>query len=652
MKYNLQDSFGITKQIKEWICLQDAPDKFIISRRKFFREYREDTMNSKRFSRIIRLISAVTILAFLLTGCFTVRLPFLDKKETVKETTEETERITPEYTENFDDFADEVFAAFVSMDQITLRSMVLDENKFGIEKALSSWGDFSEETSEEEWALIEQIYENLLEYDYDELSRGQRITYDMLKLFLGGELALKDGPDFYDPLNPYLGWHLYLAFNLDTYQIRDKDDLDVYMTLVKDIKPFVESMCDYVIKRSEAGMFMCDDHANTVIEDCESVIDSNGQDFIGGFEDRLEDFDFLSSKEKQEYAKNNKENVERYVIPSYELIVKTVKDRMGSGEEGFGLARYDGGKEYYERILERKTGTSMSVDALFEMLEETAVTNKEMYFQSSIMVDYTLLNDAFSAYDAPEKVIENNLREMKGRFPEIPDAPDDFYVVEKMPDSFARFAAGMYLMPQVDEPWENTFYLNESYTEGMDLYEVTSHECVPGHLYQTVYFLTSDNSNIPLRYLISNYGEGLGTQEGWTTYIEGVSYEMAGLPEAETEFVGYYYQAQYAWISLLDIGINYYGWTKNDAEAFFSGNGLDEFIPVSDELIEMVDAMPGMYLSYTVGRIEFQKMMDRAKATLGDQYSEIEFHRFYMEVGPSTFDILNREMDEWMKEYE
>jgi uncharacterized protein (DUF885 family) len=61
--------------------------------------------------------------------------------------------------------------------------------------------------------------------------------------------------------------------------------------------------------------------------------------------------------------------------------------------------------------------------------------------------------------------------------------------------------------------------------------------------------------------------------------------------------------------------------------------------------------MPAMYLSYTVGKIELKEMMTRAQETLGDDYSELEFHRFYLETGPCTFDILNREMDEWMKEY-
>ena len=207
----------------------------------------------------------------------------------------------------------------------------------------------------------------------------------------------------------------------------------------------------------------------------------------------------------------------------------------------------------------------------------------------------------------------------------------------------------MYNLPQVADPWDNVFYISDNSSEGLDLYEVVSHECIPGHLYQTTYFLTSDTENLPLRYLLSAFGEGLGTEEGWTTYVEGISYRMAGLPETEARYVELFYEYLYAWMSMLDIGVNYYGWTMEEAIEYFSDLGMDNFFEVTESEMENVDTMPGMYLSYTVGKIELKKMIERAKDKLGDKYSDIEFRRFYLETGPCTFDILNREMDEWMK---
>jgi uncharacterized protein (DUF885 family) len=414
----------------------------------------------------------------------------------------------------------------------------------------------------------------------------------------------------------------------------------------------VESICLFEKAKSDAGLFMKDEYAETVIDDCEEIIDSGAEDFLTGFEERLEECNWLTDEEKEDYKDRNREYVSDYVIPAYQNIVDSMTDLLGTGEDGAGLVRFEGGKEYYAQQVCATTGTDMTVDEIFELLEQNAGKWLTEYEESLEDIDYTLLSSAFSDYTTPDDVIEKNLMEMEGLFPEIPDRPDDYYVLKEMPESVADFASGMYLLPQLDEPWENIFYLNDTITDAMTLYQVTSHECMPGHLYQTVYFLLSDSENIPLRYYLSAMGQGLGTEEGWTTYIEFVSNRMAGLPDAENLFVEKYYNIYYVAMSLLDIGVNFYGWDQDAAEEYFEETGLDILVNVSDALIEDVDTMPTMYLSYTVGFIELTDMMARAEKTLGSQYSLYEFHKFYLDVGPCTFDIMNREMDAWMEEYE
>jgi uncharacterized protein (DUF885 family) len=554
------------------------------------------------------------------------------------------------FSKDFNEFSNEVFTAFVRMDEISLHSLLLDKEEYGIDVADSSWGSYSAAAYESEYALLEKVSAHLETFDYDTLSIGQKTTYDLLNTYLTGELGVRENYLLYEPMNPMLGDHLFLAYSLDTYQIDNSEDLEMYFVLVKDIEPYVESMCEFEREKSAAGLFMIDSYAETVIEDCEEIIDAGAEDFIIGFEKRVEKMDFLSDEEKEEYKEQNEQYVSDYVIPAYQNIIDTLSDLLGTGIDGTGLCRFDGGKEYYTRQLQMTTGTSMTTEEMFALLEEKALLWQDEVEVLSESVDYLLLASAFESYSSPEDVIENNLDQMSSLFPELSDMPDEFYVIEEMPESIAEFAAGMYMLPQVDDIWHNTFYINEASSIGMDLYNTTSHECVPGHLYQTVYFLQSDHENLPLRYLLSSSGEGLGTEEGWTTYIEKVSNEMAGLPEVEVSYLQRYYNAIYAWISLLDIGINYYGWSMEEAEAYFAGKGLDILLSVNEELIEMVDTMPTMYLSYTVGYIELSDMMSRAEEELGDKYSLYEFHKFYLDAGPSTFDILNREMDTWIEE--
>lgn len=583
--------------------------------------------------RTVRAVIVMIVLSMLIGGCGIKSI-----------------RRSNSFSKDFNEFSSEVFASLVRTDEVTLHGLLLDREEYGIDVADSSWGSYSAEAFQAQYELLTKIKTHLETFDYESLSGGQKVTYDLLSTFLTGELNVKENYLLYEPMNPMLGDHLFLAFNLDTYQIDNKEDLEKYFVLVKDIGPYVESICEFEREKSAAGLFMLDAYAEEVIESCEDIIDSDAQDFKTGFEARVDNMDFLSEAEKTEYKDKNEQYVSDYVIPAYQNIVDTLSALLGTGVEGTGLSRFEGGKEYYARRLQMTTGTDKTPDELFALLEGKAILWQDELEEASEDVDYLLLYSAFDPYTSPDLVIDNNLEQMTSLFPQLSDMPDVFYTVEKMPQSLANFAAGTYLMPQVDDIWHNTFYINENSGIGMSLYNTTSHECVPGHLYQTVYFLQSDHENLPLRYLLSAVGEGLGTEEGWTTYIENVSNKMSGLPEAEALYLQKYYNSVYAWISLLDIGVNYYGWSMEDAEEYFEGKDLGLSLSVNEELIEMVDTMPTMYLSYTVGYIELTDMMSRAEEELGDQFSLYDFHKFYLDAGPSTFSILNREMDAWIKE--
>ena len=55
------------------------------------------------------------------------------------------------------------------------------------------------------------------------------------------------------------------------------------------------------------------------------------------------------------------------------------------------------------------------------------------------------------------------------------------------------------------------------------------------------------------------------------------------------------------------------------------------------------------HLSYFIGYLEFLKLRDQAKETLGEQFSIQEFHNFILTIGPAPFNIIEEEMEEWMK---
>ena len=121
-----------------------------------------------------------------------------------------------------------------------------------------------------------------------------------------------------------------------------------------------------------------------------------------------------------------------------------------------------------------------------------------------------------------------------------------------------------YLTAPLDDPAQNVIYINSGSTSSEDeLYPTLAHEGFPGHLYQTVYF--REHAKHPLSALLTCSGAA----EGWATYVENLAWSYDNGVSTETSA---YHAAMRSFSlcfhSLLDIGINYDGWSKDQAAAF------------------------------------------------------------------------------------
>ena len=90
-----------------------------------------------------------------------------------------------------------------------------------------------------------------------------------------------------------------------------------------------------------------------------------------------------------------------------------------------------------------------------------------------------------------------------------------------------------------------------------------------------------------------------------------------------------------------DIGIHYDGWTLEDTLSFFSGYGIKDKNTVTD-IYELIVSDPGNYLKYYIGYVEILELKKQAAKKEGKQFSQEEFHRAVLDVGPAPFDIVRK----------
>ena len=228
--------------------------------------------------------------------------------------------------------------------------------------------------------------------------------------------------------------------------------------------------------------------------------------------------------------------------------------------------------------------------------------------------------------------------------PDFPVLTDCAYDINYVPSHLEDcLSPAFYLTAPLDNPDQNVIYINNGYEDSTSgLYTTQAHEGFPGHLYQTVYDRT--NTSIPLLSLLGCSG----ANEGWATYVENYACTLDnGLPDGVGEYQALSRSFSLCVHGLMDIGINYDGWTKERAAKF-----VRTYYEIDDAAIDrlwqtMIDT-PTNYLEYCGGYVEIMEMREQAEAALDTEFSPMEFHRFLLDIGPVPFPVIRKYFDAWL----
>lgn len=197
------------------------------------------------------------------------------------------------------------------------------------------------------------------------------------------------------------------------------------------------------------------------------------------------------------------------------------------------------------------------------------------------------------------------------------------------------------MIPAIDDYQNNTIYINPLYTneENGNLFTTLAHEGFPGHLYQTVYF--NDTNPDHIRQAL----DYPGYVEGWATYVEMNSFEFLDYPLAGDSLCRLY-QADtiinLALCSRIDLGVNYQSWTLEDVQKFFEDNGFNSYY--AENVYSYVVEAPANYLSYFIGYLEIMDLKNAYKNQEMENFSEQNFHKRFLDIGPSDFETLRKFM--------
>lgn len=538
----------------------------------------------------------------------------------------------------FQQFTADLFRQEVSSSTITLHYTLQNPEGYGIEDPPVTLG-----TYDTDQAALSASYENwsaiLDNFRRQELSRENQLTYDVLRSYTSEALNAIPFTLYEEPLSPLTGIQSQLPILLSEYPFYSAEDIDCYLSLVSQIPSYFASLIEFEKERSKAGLFMSSRRAQDIIDECSSVISMGDAHYLfSSFQEKLESVTGLSERQKAAYISQHKELVDQNLFPSYRKLSSAIAALKDTGKNQNGLCYYPNGKSYYEHLIRRDTGSSRSIPAL-QALTKSQITD-----------DLTAMQDALSQKasageagdDAPVEltlqntdplVILDGLKEKcAGDFPDLPDVSIQVKQVQK--EMAEYLSPAFFMIPAIDNTEENVIYINESHLpDDLTLYTTLAHEGYPGHLYQNVYFASTDPD--PIRSLL-DWG---GYTEGWATYVEMISYYDSGLDSARAAIAQKNASVILGLYALADMGIHYDGWTLTETVSFFRNFGITDTQTI-ENIYDLILGDPGNYLKYYIGYVEFLELKKAAIEQWGSSFTQKRFHKAVLDVGPAPFDIV------------
>ena len=530
----------------------------------------------------------------------------------------------------FRTFTRSLFQTEVSANTISLHYTLRSPSDYGIADIPATYGSLSSDPVAAK-ASVRNVLSSLQEFDPDTLSSKNALTFKILDTYLKNASTGTDYLLYQEPLGPVSGIHTQLPVLLSEYSFYDTQDVETYLALLKETPSYFDSVIRFEQKKAASGLFMPDYQADSVLDTCQSFIDMGKENYlVSTFNERIASLDLLPENKKDSFQKENMKLVTEEIYPA-------IKSLKGKGMNEQGLSHFPYGKKYYEYLVRQTTGCNESISRLrlmtrAQILEDLSAMQKVLFPADAALTQASVLEQT-----SPDSMLDDLRSKITDTFPEIPDV--DFqvkYVPESMQD---YLSPAFYMIPAIDNLTENVIYINNGQTaSGLNLYTTLAHEGYPGHLYQTVYFSASEPD--PIRSIL-DFG---GYVEGWATYAEMMSYYLAPLPKTEASLLQKNNSVILGLYALADMGIHYDGWSVTDTVRFFSDYGINDPNAVQS-VYKLIIGSPANYLKYYIGYLKFYELKKEMADAMGNQFSQKEFHRAVLDVGPAPFEIVYDEVE-------
>ena len=530
-------------------------------------------------------------------------------------------------------------------------------------EALGQWPDISEQARLRDLEADTAFLERLEAIDAEALGRNDRVSYDVLDYILRFDVELAPFVDARIPFMNDSGFFSAPTYAAASTRPRTVAQAEAWIARLNGLPGFFDANIAWM----ETGLADGFTQPRLIAELAASQVEAlTDRDTLTGI--LMAPIEVLPAglprADRDRLRGEALAAIENAALPAYEDVLAFFRDTyIPQTRESLGISEVPGGREYYQTLVRYHTTLDTSPEEVHQRgLDEVARIRAEM----DAVIAETGFDGTFEDFLAflrtdpqfyartPEELLmhaswiakraDDQMPRFFGHLPRLP------YGVRPVPDTMApTYTTGRYWGGDLENGVAGGYMVNTYNLSQRPLYTLpalTAHEAVPGHHHQIS--IASELEDVPA-FRRDTYITAFG--EGWGLYSETLARDMGLYTTPYEEFGRLTYEMWRACRLVVDTGIHYMGWSREQAEACFLENSALAPHNIRTE-VERYISWPGQALAYKSGELLMRDLRRQAEERLRADFDLRAFHDALLADGSMPLSALETKMLDWIAEQE
>jgi uncharacterized protein (DUF885 family) len=535
--------------------------------------------------------------------------------------------------------------------EFRLRESPLFASEFGDARYRDQLPDMSEEAEGRRVERKREFLKQAAKIDRNRLNRSEQIHLDIFQQLLRQDLAEFQFGMHLIPITNRWGFHIEFMDLPNRTRFSDVASYEAYIERLVKFRPYSDQHVALLRRGIDTSRTLpsvvLEGYLDTILPHV--VDDPSESRLYAPFRSLPASF---SASEKKRLIGMVRDAIATSVVPGYRAFGKFMAEEYLPVARGtIAAAALPNGRAFYRHRVKRFTTLDITPEEVHEIgLKEVSRIRKEMRavpakvgFDGSYQafVQHLRTDPKFYA-TTPEELLKEvayTLKVMDGKLPELfKNLPRMPYGIRQVPDYIApKTTTAYYSPPAGDGSVAGYYYVNTYALKSRPLYEVQAlslHEAVPGHHLQIA--LQQELTDLPN---FRRFASFTAYVEGWALYAERLGLEVGFYDDPYDDFGRLSYEMWRACRLVVDTGIHYLGWTRQQAVTYMSDNTALSIHNITAEVDRYI-AWPGQALGYKMGELKIRQLRHDAELALGDRFDIRDFHDAVLRSGAVPLSVL------------